>query len=165
MSVLYLHGYGGSPNQEKLRILSKNFSNVIAPQIDYDDEHFLTVIDKALAGEHISYLVGNSLGGVVAHYYARKLGKPCLLLNPAFCSSRADELELPKLSVTYNAPTYVVLGGADELLPPEENIVATWALADGNPLFIRVRHSLPHSVPADVFANEVDNFKTLIHLR
>mgnify|MGYP003651523336 FL=1 len=79
MKILYLHGYQGSPNWDRINYLKSLGHEVISPQIDYDNEHsfFIDLLEL-----DFDFIVGNSLGGFVGFYLSIYKGLPCICINP-----------------------------------------------------------------------------------
>lgn len=86
--IIYIHGFGGSGEGVKSRILRDIFSKeeFIAPSLSYVPELAIStlhdVISSLLKHEKI-YLIGSSLGGYYATYMANYYNIPAVLINPS----------------------------------------------------------------------------------
>lgn len=76
--LLYLHGYQGAPNLEKVAYMESLGFDVIAPHIDYDNR---PDIISELAELEFDYIIGNSLGSYVGFYLSEIKRVECLLIN------------------------------------------------------------------------------------
>ena len=164
MTCLYLHGYNGSLSDEKLALLQKQYSTVIAPKIDYDTDDINAVIDAAIQNKSIDVFIGSSLGGYVAYYYSNFYSKACLLLNPAFASKRIKEIKFEIKEPEYYPQklTYMVVGANDELINYQDTIesICLSEISDVD-FLLRVHPTLKHQIPVAVFEKELKNFNTL----
>lgn len=92
VGIIYFHGYGSSPNTDKVTELRKHFSEVYAFPIDVDPDKSLPYleeeIDHILASninsEKPLVFVGTSLGAWYAGYLASLFHAPAVLINPCF---------------------------------------------------------------------------------
>jgi predicted esterase YcpF (UPF0227 family) len=70
MTVLYLHGFDGSPNQEKIEILERELgAKVIAPQLSNRPlkmDQNLAIANKLASENNVDLIFGTSLGGFTA---------------------------------------------------------------------------------------------------
>src|ERR1035437_4202639 len=83
LTCLYIHGLGAEVSNSVKESLSKY--NVIYPAINYDnsDKPYFQCLDL-LKESNIDFIIGHSVGGVMAFYLAKETGIPALLLCPAF---------------------------------------------------------------------------------
>lgn len=91
--IFYFHGYGSSPNTDKVARLREAFPNdeVLAPSIPVDyrtaDRELSAFIMNALL-DHMTcgtiVFIGTSLGGYWAMSKAREFGVASVLINPSF---------------------------------------------------------------------------------
>ena len=88
MKILYLHGLDSFLQDDRRTVLSP-YGEIFAPTIDYRNApNLFAELQTKYASADI--LIGSSLGGLVVYYLAQKLGKPCLLFNPALRDRRAS---------------------------------------------------------------------------
>lgn len=86
--VVYIHGFGSSGFSKKARILKAHFGseNFFAPSLSYIPELAIDTLDQMLGiltkSEDIT-LVGSSLGGYYATYFADKYNLKAVLVNPS----------------------------------------------------------------------------------
>lgn len=85
--IIYLHGFGSSPNSTKVAALAKHF-NVFAPNVPYTfDIDFLDhQIKKFLLTTNVGdkvYFCGTSLGGFFAAYLSNRYDSKALVINPS----------------------------------------------------------------------------------
>lgn len=73
--------------QLPLRIWEKKTDNLLSVTYDYIDPHRAYTHIKAVLEQEIErdniIIVGASLGGFWANYFAQKFNRPCVLINPA----------------------------------------------------------------------------------
>ena len=92
MKILYLHGYQGSPNWDRIEWMESLGHEVIAPQIDYDKEHDFFI---NLLNQDFDFIVGNSLGGFTAFYLSIYKGKPSICINPPLYMDLKIRMNIP----------------------------------------------------------------------
>jgi hypothetical protein len=82
--IIYFHGYGSSPNSDKVKLLKQRF-DVIAPSIPIKhDEAFQHLIEFVQPYADPSVvLVGTSLGGYWAGRMSNYFILPAVLINPS----------------------------------------------------------------------------------
>lgn len=113
VGIIYFHGYGSSPNTDKVAELRKHFSEVHAFPIDVDPSKSLPYleeeIDHILASninsEKPLIFVGTSLGAWYAGRLAKLFHSPCVLINPCY-SFEAVKTDLgvsPEIKAKYEA--------------------------------------------------------------
>ena len=83
--MLYLHGFGSCGEGKKSTGLKGYFGeeNVLSPDLPYAPLDAIAYIDSLLKHEEIDVLVGSSLGGFYATYFAEKYAMKAVLLNPS----------------------------------------------------------------------------------
>jgi len=89
--IVYLHGFNSSPGSHKARTLdaamrARGLGRLFAcPALPPAPREAVRVIEAELArhGEHQVALVGSSLGGFYATYFAEKYALRAALINPA----------------------------------------------------------------------------------
>jgi len=117
LNCLYLHGLGAEVSQEVKESLSDY--NLFYPQIDYDGTtkpyyECLEIVND----NHIDFIVGHSVGGVMAYWLAKEKNIPALLVFPAF----GDEytVYVSKSIKRYTPKMLAVIGKEDEEVNPIE---------------------------------------------
>jgi len=116
MNILYLHGYQGSPNWDRIEWMKSLGHEVTAPQIDYDNEHdfFINLLNK-----DFDFIVGNSLGGFVAFYISLYKGKPSICINPPLYMDLKIRMNLPiNYSIKSCQNISVIIGSDDDVVNP-----------------------------------------------
>jgi len=85
-TVLYIHGFLGSPTSQKVDALKEKF-NVVAPQLSlFPNETYVKLyetINDVLAKDSNLILVGTSLGGFWADYFSREYNLKSVIINPS----------------------------------------------------------------------------------
>ena len=88
MKVIYLHGFASSGNSSKSEWLRQQFGECdvefLSPDLPNRSSQAIAYLDEYLAGfaDQKICLIGTSLGGFFAAYYAAKYGWPAVLINP-----------------------------------------------------------------------------------
>jgi predicted esterase YcpF (UPF0227 family) len=139
--ILYLHGFGSCGEGNKSSALRAHFGEekVLSPDLPYSPQDVINYIKKLITDEKITLLIGSSLGGFYATYFAEKFALPAVLINPSvtpwqtlekhvgwqerFCDGEAFEFkaayltQLKKLQVNPQRGNYLVLlQSEDEVL-------------------------------------------------
>lgn len=99
--IIYFHGYGSSPNTDKVKVLREHFREVYAFPIDVDPSisipYLENEIGKIFAGTinvpSELVFVGTSLGAWYAGLLAEQYHSPAVLINPCY-TFRAVKTEL-----------------------------------------------------------------------
>lgn len=146
MKIIYLHGFNSNGNGRTANALKEFYKEgVITPSYDFVNadktyEEIDSLIQK-FKGEQI-ILVGTSLGGFWANYFAERYSLPCVLANPALNPSNSLKkyIGFNKNFITNesyffleenansfakyentnnNAEKYVLLSVKDEIIPYE----------------------------------------------
>lgn len=92
IGIIYFHGFGSSPNTDKVTELRKHFSEVHAFPIDVDPDKSLPYLEEeidhilasSINSEKPLVFVGTSLGAWYAGYFAKLFHAPAVLINPCF---------------------------------------------------------------------------------
>ena len=117
--ILFLHGLGSRPFEDRIAILKATGAEIFAPHIDYNTEDSIVLSKEIIENEDITHLVGHSLGGILAYYLSNFYKLPALLFNPAFGEHNRIyfEREFPR-----NPPfkeQYAVVGMQDDVILPQ----------------------------------------------
>lgn len=158
MNIIYIHGLMAVPSPDKMNILSKYASNLLAPQIDYlnNDKVFLDLL--AMGNQQkIDVIVGSSAGGLMGYWLAKHWGCKALLFNPALAKlpqykQRTDIFAPPVVNFgDIVAPYHIVLGALDEVVLPNETI--DFLTKNENPAHYTLEKidTLAHRIPLEVF--------------
>lgn len=94
--LIYLHGFNSSPQSHKAQLLGRYLEQrgqggrYACPALPHQPERALKVIETALAkaSKGPVTLVGSSLGGYYATWFAEKYGLKAVLINPAIRPDR-----------------------------------------------------------------------------
>ena len=87
MKILYIHGFNSSPISAKVKMLNLQFTDaeIIAPSHSSRAKDVYELIDPIVKKLYPSeaIIVGTSLGGFWANYFACKYRIPSVIINPA----------------------------------------------------------------------------------
>lgn len=111
--ILYLHGFNSSPDSRKARMLQAHLQaqglgeRFSCPALPHRPAEATVVIESALGrcGPRPT-LVGSSLGGFYATYFAERLGLRAVLINPAIRPHIGLEACLGTQTNLYTAERY-----------------------------------------------------------
>ena len=132
MNILYIHGFNGSPHGEKSELLRQRFpkAKLIAPQHNSRPQEVFQLLDPIADGldPMEDLIVGTSLGGFWANFFAQRYGLRAVLINPAVqpsaslarlgCEFAADYAPFEQqVSRKCHTPRTVLLAEDDEVLP------------------------------------------------
>ena len=118
--IFYFHGYGSSPNSDKVARLKEHFPFVYAFPIDIDPDVSLPYLKKEIEKTRLKHVasesvdlvfVGTSLGGWYASELAHPFDCDAVIINPAY----APQHTLPELGV----PSEVRAKYHDMVYPPK----------------------------------------------
>jgi pimeloyl-ACP methyl ester carboxylesterase len=133
MEILYLHGYQGSPNWDRVEWMESLGHKVIAPQIDYDkdDDFFINLLDM-----DFDFIVGNSLGGFTAFYLSLYKDKPSICINPPLYMNLRVRMNVPiKYKIKGCRSISIIVGNDDEVVDP----IKTYGWLTKNKPFIDIK--------------------------
>lgn len=84
-TILYLHGWASSGDSVKSRSLKHVFKShtVIAPDLSVNPADVVKQITDLKITDYPLIIVGTSLGGFYANYFANMFNAPCFLINPS----------------------------------------------------------------------------------
>ena len=156
MKILYLHGLDSFLQDDRRTVLSP-YGEIFAPTIDYRNApNLFAELQTQYASADV--LIGSSLGGLVVYYLAQKLGKPCLLFNPAL-THRHEMPFNPQPNPDYAAYMQVVIGLQDSVIAPWESLaVLREDMSALSNVTIHLLNTMEHSYPIEIFENEVKHF-------
>ena len=85
MKILYLHGFGSCGEGNKSTLLKHYFGeeNILSPNLPYAPFDAILYIETLFKSEQIDVVIGSSLGGFYASYFAEKYAMKAILLNPS----------------------------------------------------------------------------------
>src|ERR1700674_193200 len=114
--LIYLHGFNSSPDSFKANLLKHHLETLgrgaefLCPKLPWRFSRAAALIDSALCSSRNSSvtLVGSSLGGYYATYFAEKYGLPRVLINPAVYPYRSLGNYLGPQTNLYTGETYVL---------------------------------------------------------
>lgn len=119
--TLYIHGLDSSPVQEKVSIMEQAGLIVSALHINYrQNTKAYYELKQQIQEKNIEFIIGSSLGGMLAYYLGEEFGIPVLLFNPAMVY-QSVKLDIPKIFVLKCPFRLVVLGEKDDVINPEKN--------------------------------------------
>ncbi len=83
--ILYLHGFASCGDSTKSRLLKEYFGEdyVLSPDLPVSPTEAISFIKKLLIEKEIDLIIGSSLGGFYASYFAELLGIKVVLINPS----------------------------------------------------------------------------------
>jgi uncharacterized protein len=126
--LIYLHGFNSSPDSFKANLLRRHLETLgrgtefLCPKLPWQFSRAAALIDSALCSLKTSSvaLVGSSLGGYYATYFAEKYGLPAVLINPAVYPYQSLGNYLGAQANLYTGETYVLRAEHMEELKPLE---------------------------------------------
>ena len=156
MKILYLHGLDSLLQDDRRNVLS-HYGEIFAPTINYRNApNLFDELQNQYASADV--LIGSSLGGLVVYYLAQKLGKPCLLFNPAL-THRHEMPFNPQPNPDYAAYMQVVIGLQDSVIAPWESLAILREDMNSLPnVTIHLINTMEHSYPIEIFEKEVKHF-------
>lgn len=89
VTLIYLHGFNSAPQSHKAQIMLQWFERhqardtIYVPNLPYDPEEAIGLIEQKVQSSDNPVLVGSSLGGYYATYIANKYQLKAVLINPA----------------------------------------------------------------------------------
>ena len=152
MKILYLHGYQGSPNWDRIEYLESLGYEVIAPQIDYDKEHdfFINLLDI-----DFDFIVGNSLGGFTAFYLSLYKGKPSICINPPLYMDLKVRMNVPLgYKIKGCQDISVIIGNDDDVVDPIETF--DWIVKNNPETNVRMIDGMGHRFNVNTFINIIN---------
>jgi hypothetical protein len=152
MKILYLHGYQGSPNWDRIEYLESLGHEVIAPQIDYDNEHnfFMDLLEI-----DFDFIVGNSLGGFVGFYLSIYKGRSSICMNPPLYMDLKVRMNLPlgyKIKGCQNIS--IIIGGDDDIVDPKKTF--DWLVKNKPTANVKIVDNMGHRFNINTFIDFVD---------
>ena len=117
-NCLYVHGLHSDVNRDKVKIMEKYFTKVMAEHINYGEtpNTYSLLKEMCLTGK-VDFIIGSSFGGYLGFYLSRELGLPCLLFNPALFFGDEDDHYL-RVKPTKPSPfSLIVQGEKDDVVP------------------------------------------------
>tara|TARA_R110002020_G_scaffold113236_1_gene260236 strand:+ start:11432 stop:11911 length:480 start_codon:yes stop_codon:yes gene_type:complete len=147
MKILYLHGYQGSPNWDRIEWMESLGHEVIAPQIDYDKEHDFFI---NLLNQDFDFIVGNSLGGFVGFYLSIYKGKPAICMNPPLYMDLKVRMNLPlgyKIKGCQNIS--VIIGNEDNVVDPNKTF--DWLIKNKPTVNVKLIDGMGHRFNISTF--------------
>jgi predicted esterase YcpF (UPF0227 family) len=150
--ILYLHGLESKQGGEKVGFLAGQ-ACVYAPAMNYRKEDLHGKVHNIIMKFKPDLLIGSSMGGYVAHEFAKTFNLPAILLNPAI-HSRSFEPDLDTYILSYDTSfqehQIVVLGTEDKVIDPER----TKEIFQGdNRFIIEEVEEMGHRLELDIFIN------------
>lgn len=115
MKILFLHGLDSKPYQDRIDLLSK-YGTVEMPFIDYRTEtDVFGRISKIVESFNPDIIIGHSMGGILSYYLSNEYNKTNLMFMPAFFSSNAHFMNVPKdvINLQANNKKLAVIGTHD----------------------------------------------------
>ena len=155
--ILYLHGLESKQGGEKVGFLAGQ-ACVYAPAIDYRVEDLHGKIHNIIIKFKPDLIIGSSMGGYVAHEFAKAFNLPAILLNPAI-HSRSFEPDLDTFILGFDTKfierQIVLLGKNDGVIDPE----ITKTMLGDDKRFVIEEGEHAHRTPLDIFINTYNKYK------
>lgn len=111
MTILNIHGFGGSPyNSAYSALQANNYTDIISPSIDYNaetPENIMAKLRNIIADNGIDLIVGTSLGGFFGAVLSAEKNIPVILVNPCILPF----LHLPRLGFCGDIKPFVSIFG------------------------------------------------------
>mgnify|MGYP003648820431 CR=1 FL=1 len=156
--ILYLHGLESKQGGEKVGFLAGQ-AYVYAPAMDYREEDLHGKVHNMIMKFKPDLLIGSSMGGYVAHEFAKAFNLPAILLNPAL-HSRSFEPDLDTFILSYDTSfqehQIVVLGKEDKVIDPKRT---KEMLQGDNRFIIEEVEEMGHRTKLDIFINIYNKYK------
>jgi len=158
--VLYLHGLESNQGGPKVEFLAGECA-VYAPVIDYREENLHGKIHNIIMKFKPDLIIGSSMGGYVAHEFAKAFNLPAILLNPAL-HSRSFEPDLDTFILGFDTKfierQVVLLGKNDDIIDPE----ITKSILRDDRRFVIEDGEHGHRTPLDIFIDIYNKYKNEI---
>jgi len=155
--VLYLHGLESNQGGPKVEFLAGECA-VYAPVIDYREENLHGKIHNIIMKFKPDLIIGSSMGGYVAHEFAKAFNLPAILLNPAL-HSRSFEPDLDTFILGFDTKfierQVVLLGKNDDIIDPE----ITKSILRDDRRFVIEEGEHGHRTPLDIFIDIYNKYK------
>jgi hypothetical protein len=156
MNLLYLHGLYSHPVPDKIALLAKKATQVVAPQLDYfNHPDLFGWLLEEMTKHQVDYLVGSSAGGLMAYWLGRVTGCKALLFNPALnrTDMRPDILKHTKTLLDNSRYFFdIIIGEQDDTIPPQSTL--DFLELNDSPAHYKL-HTLPalgHKIDLETFA-------------
>jgi len=83
--ILYLHGFASCGDSNKSQLLKSYFGEdqVLSPDLPTAPAEAISFIKKLIIEHEVSLIIGSSLGGYYASYFAELLRMKAVLINPS----------------------------------------------------------------------------------
>ncbi len=81
--ILYIHGFASCGDSNKTRLLKEHFKDLLSPDIPVDPDEAISFLHKLIINNEVTMLIGSSLGGFYAAYFAEKFQIRAVLLKPS----------------------------------------------------------------------------------
>ena len=134
--IIYLHGFNSSPDSEKAQLFTRYFNqqakaglDLLVPELSYDPQQAIALLEELIEEVGECYLVGSSLGGYYASYLSEKYNLLAALVNPAvsptktlsaaFLGSHTNSYTSEEYELTMAHVDYLSTLEADVLQYPE----------------------------------------------
>ena len=158
--ILYLHGLESKQGGEKVGFLAGECA-VYSPAIDYRVEDLHGKVHNIVSNFKPDLIVGSSMGGYVAHEFAKAFNLPAILLNPAL-HSRSFEPDLDTFILSFDTSFHerqiVLLGKNDGVIDPE----LTKTILGDDKRFVIEEGEHAHRTPLDIFIDTYNKYKNEI---
>ena len=155
--VLYLHGLESKQGGDKVDFLAGECM-IHAPAIDYRMENLHGKIHNIIMDYKPDLIIGSSMGGYVAHEFAKAFNLPAILLNPAL-HSRSFEPDLDTFILGFDTKfierQIVLLGMNDDVIIPQ----LTKTMLEGDRRFVIEEGEHGHRTPLDIFIDIYNKYK------
>ena len=150
--ILYLHGLESKQGGEKVDFLTDQ-ACVHAPIIDYRSEELCNTLYSRILNFEPDLIIGSSMGGYVAHEFAKAFNLPTILYNPALHSRPFEpqiNIEEIQNNVEYTKNHLIILGKHDPIINPE---ITKNMLQYKKEQYNIVEVDTGHRIPIDLFIN------------
>jgi hypothetical protein len=160
--AFYLHGLESKPTGPKIDFLEQNFDAQF-PEINYREKDVFKNLRKQVKAFDPDILIGSSMGGYFAFYFAVQCNIPALLFNPALPYRTTVYPEIDN-SMPYYPKMLMVCGKGDEVIKPLDTV--QWLINNYSGIEnieIRLEQN-SHRTPVDLFKKYILNITTLYTL-
>ncbi|MCS6822078.1 MAG: hypothetical protein NZ551_09420 [Microscillaceae bacterium] len=127
MNILYLHGLNSFPKPEKIDYLNQHATQIFAPHINYEtDKNVLSDLITEYDDKKLDYIIGSSMGGLIAFWLAKHFQVDTLLFNPPLHRYALSNQHLFAPVKDLKEKDYInniVLGELDTIVKPTDVVI------------------------------------------
>ncbi|WP_051296288.1 YqiA/YcfP family alpha/beta fold hydrolase [Eisenibacter elegans] len=154
--LLYLHGLDSVPHSDKVARLSAVAARISAPLLDYRQHpDTLQRLLDSYNTDRPDFLIGSSMGGLMAYWMSLYWGIPSLLLNPALSYTSVFQHITPAPNPQW-VQQVLILGAQDNLILPQDTQQYLQAYHPSAHYTVDIWPTLGHQIPVEDFQAIID---------